>query len=109
MTEITFSEDQKKGWVYSGRDKEGKPKFKRYTNQSLEHVKSYLDERGLAYIVYEAQRLMFIYKEKEPECQYSSRYAYYYSTGRWGSPTRRKHYHSEGIEHFIETYYKGYD
>jgi hypothetical protein len=107
MTEISFDSDSKKeGWVYVGTNSKGERKFRKYTNESLDFVTDYLDSKGLAYMVHEPQALVFIYKEKDPSSEYSSRYSYYYTTGRWGSDKRRKHYHSDGIEHFITKYYK---
>jgi hypothetical protein len=90
--------EKENGWVYAGSDSKGKPKFRKYTGQTIEHVKEYLDNKGIAYYVHE--------RDKEPSSRYSSRYSYYYTTGRWGSDKRKKHYHSDGIEHFMETYYR---
>lgn len=106
MAEVDFNGDKERGWVYAGRRSNGEVRFKKYTNQTLEHVKGYLDERSIAYLVYPRQCLLFIYKEKEPASKYSPRYSYYYTTGRWGSDKRTKHYHSDGIEHFISKYYR---
>ena len=103
MPEVKKKESE---WVYAGTNSKGEPKFRRYTNQTLQHVTVYLDSLGVSYLVKESATLIFIYKEKEPKSQYSSRYAYYYSTGRWGTAKRSKHYHSEGIEHFMKTYYE---
>ena len=106
MTEVKFEKD-KKGWTYVGRTKQGKPKFRKYTGQSLEYVKEYLDNKGIAYLVHEKQALLFIYKDKEPTSSWSRRYSYYYTTGRWGKDRGEpKHFHSEGIENFIEDYFK---
>lgn len=105
MTEYNFNKD-KKGWVYVGRKKNGQPKFRKFTHQTEEHVKQYLDDLGIAYMIVPRVKMFFIYKDKEPECRYSARYSYYYTTGQWGSDNRQKHYHSDGIEHFINTYYK---
>jgi len=106
MSEVTFEKEEENGWTYVGRNSKGEPKFRKYTGQTLEHVKEYLDNKGIAYYVHERQALVFIYKDKEPNSRYSRRYSYYYTTGRWGSDKRNKHYHSDGIEHFMETYYK---
>ena len=107
MSEVTFDDSKKKdGWVYVGRKKNGKPKFRKFTNQTEEHVKKYLDDLGVDYIVYPKIKMFFIYKIKNPKDRYSPRYSYYYSTGQWGSDKRNKHYHSEGIEHFMSTYYR---
>ena len=105
MAEQTFEGNEEEGWTYVGRNSKGEPKFRKPTNQTLEFVKDYLDNKGLAYFVHENQALLFIYKDKEPQSRYSSRYSYYYTTGEWGSDKRKKHYHSKGIEHFVETYY----
>ena len=102
----SFNKKQKKeGWSYVGKNSKGEPKFRRYIDQTLEDVKEYLDAKGIKYVVHEKIGLMFIYKDKEPKSRYSSRYAYYYTTGKWGSDKRTKHYHSDGIEHFIEKFY----
>jgi hypothetical protein len=105
MAEQTFEGNEEEGWTYVGRNSKGEPKFRKPTNQTLEFVKDYLDNKGLAYFVHENQALLFIYKDKEPQSRYSSRYSYYYTTGKWGSDKRKKHYHSKSIEHFVETYY----
>ena len=105
MAEKTFEEERNNGWTYVGKNSKGEPKFRKYTNETLEYVKDFLDKKEIAYFVREQQALIFIYKEKDPASMYSSRYAYYYTTGRWGSDKRRKHYHSDGIEHFMSTYY----
>ena len=106
MAEQTFEGNEKEGWAYAGRNSKGEPKFRRPTNQTLEFVKDYLNNKGLAYFVHEKQALLFIYKDKEPKSRFSSKYAYYYTTGMWGSDKRNKHYHSKGIENFVETYYR---
>tara|TARA_R110001606_G_scaffold181571_1_gene328311 strand:+ start:1525 stop:1902 length:378 start_codon:yes stop_codon:yes gene_type:complete len=105
MTEFNFNKD-KKGWVYVGRKKNGEAKFRKFTNQTEEHVKQYLDGMGIAYMVIPRVKMFFIYKDKQPTCRYSPRYSYYYTTGQWGGDKRQKHYHSEGIEHFMGTHYK---
>ena len=109
MAEITpdekFNYKNKLGWNYVGKNSKGEPKFRRYIDQTLEDVKKYLDAKGLQYLVHEDIACMFIYKDKEPENRYSSRYVYYYTTGRWGSDKRSKHYYSDGIKHFIEKFY----
>lgn len=93
------------GWQYVGKNSKGEPKFRKYTNQTLEHVIQYLDSLNIVYLVKAEASLIFIYKDKEPKSQYSSRYSYYYTTGRWGDDKRNKHYHSNSIEHFMEKYY----
>jgi len=106
MSEVTFDDSRdKKSWVYVGRKKNGKPKFRKFTNQSEEFVRAYLDELGISYIVYPNIKMFFVYKDKNPDDRYAPRYSYYYSTGQWGNDKRNKHYHSDGIEHFIDTYY----
>jgi hypothetical protein len=106
MTEQTFEDSKEEGWSYVGRNSKGEPKFRKPTNQTLEFVKDYLDNKRLAFFVPEKQYLLYIYKDKEPQSRYSSRYSYYYTTGKWGRDKRKKYYHSKGIEHFVETYYK---
>ena len=88
MPELKEDSSEKDGWVYVGRKKSGEAKFRKYTNQTLEHVTAYLDSKELTYFVHEDQCLIFIYKVKEP---------------------KKRHYHSDGIEHFVEKYYKTYE
>jgi len=106
MAEQTFEGNEDEGWTYVGRNSKGEPRFRKPTNQTLEVVKEYLDNKELAYFVHENQALIFIYKDKAPQSRYSSRYSYYYTPGKWGSDKRKKHYHSNSIEHFVETYYR---
>ena len=40
-----------KEWTYVGKNSKGEPKFKRYTEETLEFVKDYLDSKGIAYFV----------------------------------------------------------
>ena len=101
MSEVKF---EKSNWVYAGR-KKGKPKFKWQTNQTLEQVKAYLDSKGIDYLVHESTALIFIYRTAKPESEYAPRYAYYYTTGRWGDDTRRKHYQAKNIEDFVTRFY----
>jgi hypothetical protein len=105
MSEVTFDEN-KKGWVYVGRKKNGEPKFRKFTNETEEYVRSRLDEAGIAYVVEPRIKMFFIYKDKEPQDRYSSRYSYYYTTGKWGSDKRQRHYHSDGIDSFLGKFYK---
>lgn len=93
------------GWKYTGRNAKGEAKYKKYTHQTLEHVKQYLDSLDICYRVCESAPIVFIYRDKEPKSVYSSRYSYYYTTGRWGNDRRNKHYHANSIEHFMQTYY----
>tara|TARA_R110000737_G_C14566175_1_gene483215 strand:- start:91 stop:465 length:375 start_codon:yes stop_codon:yes gene_type:complete len=104
MNEVVFNKESK--WEYAGRNKNGKPRFRRPTNQTLAYVKKYLDKKGITYLVEESATMIFIYKDKDPKGRQYSKYAYYYTTGRWGDDSRKKHYHSAGIEDFINTYYK---
>ena len=100
-----LASENEPAWRYVGKNSKGVPKFRKDTNQTLDHVVEYLDKRGVTYLTKPEAYVVFIYKDKEPKSQYSSRYSYYYTTGRWGDDKRRKHYHSNGIEHFMENYY----
>jgi hypothetical protein len=64
----------------------GKTIFKVYTNQDIEHVEQYLEEKGLDYS-----------------------YKNYYTTGRWGvlynrKNTKRMHYCCKDIETLVTKY-----
>ena len=92
-------------WKFKGI-KKGRKNFQWRTNQTLEHVKEYLDNKNINYIVHEKPKMLFIYRVSNPTSEYSERYSYYYTSGRWGDDTRTKHYSSKGIEDFIERFYK---
>jgi len=93
-------------WVYVGYGKKTGPKFRRYTGETLEYIKDYLNNLGVPFRVENNGNLLFIYKESEPEGRFSPRYSYYPTTGRWGKDNRSKHYHSKGIEDFMTNYYE---
>jgi hypothetical protein len=97
-------------WRYARRNSKGEVKFRKDTKQSAEHVMSVLDERDIEYVYIPSATMFFIYKKPKGENgYYSPRYAYYYTTGKWGGSTRKKHYHSNGIEDFLERYYETYE
>lgn len=70
----------------------------------------FLDSKGIEYESRCGARMLWIYHPEEVWKKYS----YYYTTGRW-SPYKRakmpkKHYHSKGIEDFVERFlFKTYD
>jgi len=45
MAEQKFEEQKSKGWVYAGKNSKGEIRFRKYTNQDLEYVKKYLDQK----------------------------------------------------------------
>ena len=63
MAEKTFEEERNNGWTYVGKNSKGEPKFRKYTNETLEYVKDFLDKKEIAYFVREQQALIFIYKD----------------------------------------------
>ena len=86
---------------YDGRDSDGNPTFKHYTEQSLEYVTGYLDSMNIEYEPVKSARMLWIH--------YADRsYYYYYTTGRWAryySGSRpKKHYRSKGIVDFINRF-----
>jgi len=87
-------------WKYTGLDNKGKPMFKRQINESLDDVTSFLDDKGIKYIIGKGQSLA-IYSRIQ-------KFRYYYTTGRWHKNAfnnsiksdNTAHYMSKGIEDF---------
>ncbi len=94
----------KNDWKYVRTNSKGEAVFRRDTGQSLEHCIDYLTTNGLTYEVVESAHLIVIYSKADRP------YMYYWTTGRW-SPRRknyRQHFHSKGIEDFVEKYLNKY-
>ena len=87
-------------WSYSGTNSKGEAKFRHITNESVEDVIAYLEERGIDFELLEKPTMLWISCEKGV-------YAYYYTTGRWSPKTRgrpTKHYTAKGIKDFLERF-----
>jgi hypothetical protein len=93
-------------WIFSGVSSSGKAKFKRFTNDTLNDVIEFLDNKKIKYIVKEKALMLSIYS-----C--SRKYSYYYTTGRWALDKHayEKHrkkifYRSKGIEDFYTRFFE---
>lgn len=94
----------KHNWQYVRTNSKGEAVFRKDTGQSLAHCLEYLKHEGIEYEVVESATLIIIYSKADRP------YMYYWTTGRW-SPRRRnynKHFHSDGIENFVEKYLNKY-
>ena len=84
----------------------GETIFRRDTNESLEHVKNYLNSKNIEYEVKEQAHMIKVFTKGRD-------YSYYYTTGRWAPYKKylggypKKHYHSKGIEDFITRFIQG--
>lgn len=91
------------GWVYVGKYKDGKPKLRKHTHQSDEHVANYLNEQEIPFEYQESVRMFRIHHPTNGKV-----YQYFYTTGQWGmyfyGKRPDKHYHSNSIEEFVTKY-----
>ena len=91
-------------WKFVRNNSKGEAVFRKDTNETLEFVEKYLQDNKIDYMVNMAASLLWITNQESKE------YVYYWTTGRW-SPQRhssKKHYHSNGIEDFVEKYLNKY-
>ena len=74
--------------------------YRRDTNESLDYVTKFLEDRNIDYETRIVGYLMYIYND-EDKC-----YAYYWTTGRWSAhkAITHKHYSSKGIEDFTDRF-----
>ena len=91
-------------WKFNRVNSQGETVWRHNTDESLEYATDYLNKNNIKYEVKEKARMLKIQSETDS-------YAYYYTTGRW-SPYiigrfPKKHYHSKGIEDFINRFIKG--
>jgi hypothetical protein len=88
-------------WSYTGTNSKGEKKFRHTTNESVEDVMDYFEEKGIEFKYKSGAHMFWIYYEKEF-------YSYYYTTGRWSRYTPSwpppKHYVAKGIKDFLERF-----
>ena len=74
--------------------------YRRDTNESLDYVTKFLEDRNIDYETRIGGSLIYIYND-EGKC-----YAYYWTTGRWSAhkAITHKHYSSKGIEDFTDRF-----
>ena len=63
-------------WSFSRVNSKGEAKFKHKTDESLDEVLDYLEDRGLDYEVVDKATMIWVYAN-------DTKYSYYYTTGRW--------------------------
>ena len=82
---------------YARTNSKGERIFRRDTNESLEYVTKFLEDKGIEYETRIGGSLIYIYND-DGKC-----YAYYWTTGRWSAhkAIAPKHYCSNGIEDFV--------
>ena len=91
-------------WIYARTNSKGVAIFRKETGQTLSHCMDYLKANDVKYDVVESAKMLRVYSKA------NRMYVYYWTTGRW-SPRRhssKKHYHSNGIEDFVEKYLNKY-
>tara|TARA_X000001388_G_scaffold15819_2_gene9729 strand:- start:176 stop:538 length:363 start_codon:yes stop_codon:yes gene_type:complete len=91
-------------WEYVRTNSKGEAIFRKDTGQTLDHCIEYLKDKGIEYAVIESATLIVIYSRADRP------YMYYWTTGRWSARKRSytKHFHSDGIEDFVEKYLNKY-
>tara|TARA_R100000322_G_C5347628_1_gene167450 strand:+ start:259 stop:609 length:351 start_codon:yes stop_codon:yes gene_type:complete len=84
-------------WEYVRTNSKGEAVFRKDTNESLEFVENYLQEKNIQYCVSMGASLLWIENEEGRE------YVYYWTTGRWSprKPKYKVHYRSNGIDDFV--------
>ena len=91
-------------WKFARRNSKEEIVWRHNTDESLEYATDYLNKNNIKYEVKEKAYMLKIQYETDS-------YAYYYTTGRWSPYTigsfPKKHYHSKGIEDFINRFIRG--
>jgi hypothetical protein len=91
-------------WKAVRENSKGETVWRHDTDEGLEEVTDYLNKNNIKYEVKENAGMLKIHYE-------TTSYAYYYTTGRWSpyitGSFPKKHYHSKGIEDFINRFIKG--
>jgi len=85
---------------YARTNSKGEKIFRRDTNESLDFVTKFLEDRNIEYETRVGGSLIYIYND-DGKC-----YAYYWTTGRWSAhrAITNKHYRSNGIEDFVSRF-----
>lgn len=88
-------------WSFKRRNSKGEILFKHSTNETVEDVMDFLDDKGIDFVLTEgAGSTMFWVSYND------SKYAYFTTSGRWAPYNKKlkgypdKHFHSKGIEDF---------
>tara|TARA_B100001057_G_scaffold498608_1_gene606191 strand:+ start:2244 stop:2738 length:495 start_codon:yes stop_codon:yes gene_type:complete len=88
-------------WKFNRVNSKGEVIFKHKTNESLDEVVKFLEEKNINFEVKEGARMLWIYFK-------DNKFSYYYTTGRWSpfiyKSNPKKHYHSTGIEDFYNRF-----
>jgi hypothetical protein len=87
-------------YKYVRTNSKGEKIFRKDTNESLDFVTKFLEDRNIEYETRIGGSLIYIYND-EGKC-----YAYYWTTGRWSAhrAIAHKHYRSDGIEDFVSRF-----
>lgn len=96
---------QKSEFYFVRTKKNGEVVFRRDTNELLEYVAEVLNNNGIPFQYKEKAYCFVLYKEETGRY-----YQYYYTTGRWGVFRKggvlpEKHYHSNGIQDFLDRFF----
>ncbi len=90
-------EEKEYNWIFDRTNSKGETILKHYTNQTLEQVITFLEDKQLKYEIKNGAQMLWIYTHEKKFC-------YFYTTGRWAAFTHgrfpRKHYRAKGIKDF---------
>lgn len=96
----------KHNWKFVRHNSKGEAIFRKDTNETLEFVTNYLDDKDIPYEICKTAGLIWIDNIAEVT------YVYYWTTGRWAirkaNKKYKKHYHSKGIADFVANYLNKY-
>lgn len=90
---------EKYTWHFDRVNSKGKKIFKHYTQEDIEDVLNYLDERCFDYEIAGGGMLWITNKNDDI-------FSYYWTTGKWSTYkyNRKKHYQAMGIKDFLDRY-----
>ena len=90
-------EETKYNWKYDRTNSKGETILKHNTNQTLEQVGNFLEDKGIKYEVRGKTKMLWVYT-------HDTKFCYYFTTGRWTPYVYgrfpKKHYRSKGIKDF---------
>jgi hypothetical protein len=97
------SADKKSEYFVDRINSKGEAILRRNTNQTKEHLESYLKAENIRYDMREGAKMVWLYVN-------NGKYAYYWTTGRWAAHVKggfpKKHYRSNGIEDLMTRFLK---
>ena len=94
---VKHIEETEYNWKYDRTNSKGETILRHNTNQTIEQVINFLEDKGIKYDIKEGANMLWIYTHEKKFC-------YYFTTGRWAAYVHgrfpNKHYRSKGIKDF---------